>query len=303
MTSSTDIEKLNGRFGISGVAAIVAGNGGLPKVRVTTPEATADIYLHGAQVTAWQPQGGDEVIFLSKESRWEDGRAIRGGIPICFPWFRAKADNAKAPAHGVVRTKSWQLVSVEKAGADVVVTLATESDDVSRQWFPFEFRVVHRVTVGKELKLELIATNTGSVPFKIEEALHTYHAVSDVHQVRVAGLDGVKFLDNMDGNAEKTQAGDVVIAQPVDNAYLHTRHALELIDPVLKRRVRIEKENSSTTIVWNPWEKAAKALADLGDDEWTGFACVEASNILAAAVTLAAGEEYTMAATISVHAL
>ena len=147
----TTISEWNERFGISSAAQVVAGQGGLAKVQVTTPAASAEIYLHGAQVTSWKPLGNDEVLFLSAESRFEDGKAIRGGIPICFPWFRGKADDAKAPAHGVVRTKEWELVSVAQAGEDVVVTLATQSDDASQRWWPHEFRAVYRVTVGAQL--------------------------------------------------------------------------------------------------------------------------------------------------------
>ena len=106
------IDDLNLRLGIAGVAQVVPGNGGLPMIRVATPATSAEIYLHGAQVTAWRPAGADEVIFLSERSHWEEGRAIRGGIPICFPWFRGKADDAKAPAHGFVRTREWQLESI-----------------------------------------------------------------------------------------------------------------------------------------------------------------------------------------------
>src|SRR5580704_312542 len=147
MQDSTTIESLNQRFAIPGAVAIVVGNGSLPKVRITTPAASADIYLHGAQVTSWQPAGFEEVIFLSEDSRWEEGRAIRGGIPICFPWFRAKSDNPKAPAHGFVRTKAWQLESVAQAQDSIVVALSTESNEASRQWWPYDFRAVHRITV------------------------------------------------------------------------------------------------------------------------------------------------------------
>jgi glucose-6-phosphate 1-epimerase len=301
MNSVTAIDKLNEIFGIPGIAQVTAGGGGLAQVKITSSVATADIYLHGAQVTGWCPTGGNEVIFLSKQSRWEDGRAIRGGVPICFPWFRAKADDAKAPAHGVVRTKAWTLTSLSHSADDVIVTMATESDESSRRWWPYEFRLVHRITVGSSLKLELIATNNGDTPFTIEEALHTYHLVGDVEKVRVGGLDGTNFLDNMDGNKEKTQAGDIVLTGATDNAYMRTTNALQLIDPVMRRRVRIEKGNSLTTIVWNPWEKGAKALADLGNDEWKSMVCVEASNILSAAVDLAPGAEHTMTATITVQ--
>ncbi len=298
----TTISEWNERFGISSAAQVVAGQGGLAKVQVTTPAASAEIYLHGAQVTSWKPLGNDEVLFLSAESRFEDGKAIRGGIPICFPWFRGKADDAKAPAHGVVRTKEWELVSVAQAGEDVVVTLATQSDDASQRWWPHEFRAVNRVTVGAQLRLELMVTNTGSTALRFEEALHTYHRVGDAAQIRVTGLDGTAYLDNMDRNREKVQHGDVVVTGPMDNAYLNTRAALEVIDPVVGRRIRTEKKNSITTVVWNPWEAGAKALADLGDDEWRQMACVEASNILGAAVELAPGEEHGMTAVISLMA-
>jgi glucose-6-phosphate 1-epimerase len=294
--------KLDERFGIPGVVQVVAGEGGLAKISITGGLSSADIYLHGAQVTSWRPAGQQEVLFLSRESRWEDGRAIRGGIPICFPWFRGKADHPQAPAHGVVRTKAWTLVSTAQSPEGVVVCLATESDETSRKWWPHEFRLVHRISIGAELGLELTATNRGAGPMRFEEALHTYFRVGDVRKVNVAGLDGTTFLDNTDGNREKRQRGNVAIEKATDNAYLDTRGPLELIDPALRRSLRTVKGNSLTTVVWNPWEDGAKALADLGDEEWQQMACVEASNILGAAVNLAPGEEHAMNATLRVGA-
>ena len=302
MQSFSTMEELNGRFAIEGVAEIVAGQGSLPKVHISTAAAEADIYLHGAQVTSWRPGGAEDVIFLSESSRWEEGRAIRGGIPVCFPWFRAKADDPQAPAHGFVRTKAWQLKSLAHERDVVTVTLSTESDTGTRRWWPHDFRLEHRVTVGAELKLELIVSNTGSTAFHFEEALHTYHRVGDAREIRVAGLDGVTFLDNTDTNRKKTQHGDVIMTGPIDNAYLDTASAPELIDPTLRRRVQITKGNSRTTIVWNPWKDGAKALADLGDDEWPSMACIEASNILDFAVPLAPGEQHTMTAHMKVAA-
>ena len=301
MDFSKEIDALQQQFGIAGLVEIVAGNGGLPKIRIKAGAGAAEIYLHGAQVTSWVPTGGDEVIFLSKQSRWEDGKAIRGGIPICFPWFRAKADDPAAPAHGLVRTKAWNLIGVAESADGVVVTLATENDAASMKWWPHAFRIVHRVTVGPALKLELLVRNTGDAPFTIEEALHTYHAVSDVENVRVEGLSGVHYLDNMDGNVEKMQAGDVVLTAATDNAYLATRSAVVIVDPGLRRRVTVEKENSATTIVWNPWALAASKLADLGDEEWHGFICVEASNILQSAVVVRPGVEHRMSAVLRVE--
>jgi glucose-6-phosphate 1-epimerase len=177
----------------------------------------------------------------------------------------------------------------------------TESDDATRHWWPHDFRLLHRISVSTQLKLELIATNTGSSALRFEEALHSYHSVANAEKIRVAGLDGVTFFDNTDANRESVQQGEIVITKPIDNAYLNTENTLELVDPILHRRVQIAKTNSLTTIVWNPWESGAKALADLGDDEWRQFACVEASNILNHAVSLAPGEKHAMAATIAVN--
>lgn len=299
MHAFPEINELNRRFAIEGAAEIVAGQGNLPMVRIRTRAAEADIYLHGAQVTSWRPADSEEVIFLSRQSRFEEGKAIRGGIPVCFPWFRAKADNPQAPAHGFVRTKAWQLDLLQRMQDSVIATLSTESDEGTLRWWPHEFRLVHRITVGAELTLDLVVVNSGSTSLRFEEALHTYHHVGDAGGIRVAGLDGASFLDNTDANREKTQHGDIVMTQPIDNAYLNTRNTLELVDPIMRRRIRIAKENSLSTVVWNPWESGAKALADLGDDEWRQFACVEASNIVSCAVTLSAGEQHTMTAKIS----
>jgi len=296
----TSVGELNERFGISGVVQIVAGQGGLAMVRVMTEATTAEIYLHGAQVTSFKPAEAEEVLFLSTQSRFEDGKAIRGGIPICFPWFRGKADDAKAPAHGVVRTKEWELTGIARDGDAVTVTLATENDEAGRRWWPQEFRVEYRVRVGNELALALTVVNTGGSGMRFEEALHTYHRVGDAERVRVAGLDGTAYLDNMDGNREKRQTGDLKFTAQTDNAYLDTTEALEVVDPVLGRRIRTEKRNSRTTVVWNPWREGAKALSDLGDDEWRQMACAEASNIMAYAVELGAGEKHTVTAVLSV---
>jgi glucose-6-phosphate 1-epimerase len=296
------IVELNRRFAIAGVAQVTAGNGGLPRVSISTATASGEIYLHGAQITSWRPGGAEDVIFLSQHSQWEPGRAIRGGIPVCFPWFRNKADNPKAPSHGFVRTKAWQLDSVEVHGDGVMVSLSTSSDEGTRAWWPYDFQLSHRLTIGSELKQELAVSNTGSEPLRFEEALHTYYRVGAAEAIRISGLDGVTYLDNTDSNREKRQAGDVVFTAQTDSAYMDTTHPVEIADPGLRWRVRLEKQNSRTTVVWNPWSQGAQALADLGDDEWRNMACVEASNIRDFAVHLAPGERHTMKTVITVAA-
>jgi glucose-6-phosphate 1-epimerase len=295
--------ELDRRFGIPGIANLVEGNGGLSKVNITSPQAEGEMYLHGAHVTSWNPAGGEELLFVSSQSRWEEGRAIRGGIPICFPWFGDKTDDSHAPAHGFVRTKAWQLESIVQSGDAVTVSMFTESDASTKRWWPADFRLVHRATFGSELSLELVLRNTGAKPLRFEEALHAYYRVADAEKARLRGLETVHYLDKADSNQEKTQHGEIAIISETDRIYLDTTHAVELDDPVLRRRIRVTKQNSLTTVVWNPWVQKARALADLRDDEWTQMICIETSNVSVFSVDVAPGQQHTMKVMVTVSGL
>jgi glucose-6-phosphate 1-epimerase len=293
------IAESNRRWEIPGAAQIVEGNGALPKVRVTSARAEGEIYLHGAHVTSWKPAGREEVFFVSSQSRWEDGRAIRGGIPICFPWFGNKADDPKAPAHGFVRTKAWQLESIARVEDAIRVSMFTESSEDTRKWWPAEFRAVYSVTFDSDLSLELEVTNLGQAPVRFEEALHAYHRVGEIERARVRGLDGVSYLDKTDANRQKQQQGEIAIVSETDRVYLDTTGAIEIEDPALKRRTRVTKENSRTTVVWNPWIEKSRALPDLAADEWKRMLCIETSNVSAYSVTLPPGQQHKMKAVVS----
>jgi glucose-6-phosphate 1-epimerase len=305
MNGVSTAAELNRQLGVPGVARVSEANGGLARVQITGAFGEGEMYLHGAHLTSWKPAGHDEVLFISTKSRWEEGHAIRGGIPICFPWFRGKVDDAHAPAHGFVRTKMWQLESIVEIENEngVAVTMFTQSDEHTRKWWPGEFRLVHRVTFGSALRLELVCMNTGTMPFRFEEALHTYNRIASIQDARVQGLDGVSYLDNTDSNKEKTQRGDVIVAAQTDSAYRNTQNEVALLDPKRKRRIRLQKEHSLSTVVWNPWSEGATRLQDLGEGEWRQFLCVEASNILDAAINLAPGQEHRVAAVLTVERL
>jgi glucose-6-phosphate 1-epimerase len=286
---------LDQRFGIPGTARVVTGNGGLPKVVISTPEASGEMYLHGGHVTSWKPKHKSEVLYLSPNSLFEDGHAIRGGIPVCFPWFGDKADNSAAPAHGFVRTKEWRLDALEMNGTVVVVSMSTESDEDTRKWWPFDFRLVCRVSFGDELKVELTATNTGSAAFTFEEALHAYFAVRDSEDAQVRGLGGKQYLDKTDNFAEKRQVGDIRFSGETDRVYVDTTSPVELIDNAETPTTTVEKRNSHTTVVWNPWSEKSVALRDLGRGEWKNFVCTETTNVGQAAVALEPEQTHTMA--------
>ena len=238
MDLPSTIADLNRRLGIPGVAEIVEGNGGLAKVRVTSAEARGEIYLHGAHVTSWIPRAAEDVLFISSQSQWKADRAIRGGVPICFPWFGNKADDREAPAHGFVRTKTWQLESIVQGADAVTVTMFTESDESTKQWWPFDFHLVHRATFGSELSLELVLTNTGARSLRFEEALHAYLKVGHIEKMRLQGLDTTHYLDKTDSNREKIQHGPIVIVSETDRIYLNTQQAVEVEDDALRRRLR-----------------------------------------------------------------
>jgi glucose-6-phosphate 1-epimerase len=288
------------RLAIPGVAEIVEGNGGLLKVQITTPEAVGDMYLHGAHVTSWKPSGAEEVLFLSSRSRWEHGRAIRGGVPVCFPWFGAKSDDPAAPAHGFVRTKAWHLESIAQVDRTVAVTMCTESDPSAKKWWPGDFRLVHRATFGPELCLELAVLNTGRAMFRFEEALHAYYRVGNIQEARLRGLDGARYIDKTEANRRETQNGELVITSETDRIYLDTAGAIELNDAAMQRTTHVAKENSRTSVVWNPWIERARALPDLGDDDWRRMVCIETSNVADFAIELAPGQQHTMKALVGI---
>jgi len=300
LDSQESFGELNKSYGIPGTASIVAGNGGLPKVVVSTPRASAEMYLHGGHVTSWRPAGADEVLYLSPNSRWQEGKAIRGGVPVCFPWFGDKAGDSSAPAHGFVRTKEWTLKSVAMESGDAVVTMETAGGEDTRKWWPQNFRLQCRARFGAELRIDLIVTNEGKSAFSFEEAVHAYFTVGDVQQVRLQGLDAISYLDKTDHRVQKTQYGELRLAKETDSIFLNTRGEVELDDPPLRRVLRIQKENSLTTVVWNPWSDKSAGMADLGPGEWKSFVCAEASNVLPNPLQLKPGKTHTMSVIVSV---
>ncbi len=288
------------RHAIPGMAQILPGRGNLPMVQVRTPAATGVVYLDGGHVAAWKPAGFEDVLWLSEKSHWETGKPIRGGVPICFPWFGPRQN---APAHGIARLQVWDLESIRQEAAGVTVCLRLQDDDTSRSFWPHPFLLRHRITFGTQLTMALELTNTGTAPLAAEEALHTYFSVGDIRQVRILGLAGVAYVDKTDDFREKRQEGDITITAETDRVYLNTVSAVTVEDPAQHRRIVISKENSRDTVVWNPWIAKAKAMPDFGDDEWPGMHCVETCNVGAHLVTLAQGQTHVMTARLAVAKL
>jgi D-hexose-6-phosphate mutarotase len=285
---------------------IERGSGGLDRLVIEAAEAIAHVYLHGAHVTHFQPRGTPPVLFLSCESRFDGGmpgKAIRGGVPLCFPWFGPKLGDAAAPAHGFARLLAWEVDDVTRDDAGRVrARLHLSANDYTRRFFPHDFAASLWVTVDARLHLELIVRNAGRTPMAIEEAFHAYFAVSDVRRVSIHGLEGAPYVDKTDAFARKPgEASPLVIARATDRVYPGARGAVTIEDPGWARRIVITKKQSATTVVWNPWIENAKSMADFGDNEWTEMACVETANAMDDALTIAAGEQHSMSATIDVR--
>lgn len=297
---SEEIHQLQDRFGIPGVATVEAGQGGLARVSVTSPAAEAHVYLHGAHVTHFQPRRTKPVLFMSKQSLFQPGKAIRGGVPVIFPWFGAKADDPKAPQHGFARAQPWALQDIDVSGGDVTVTLALGPGETSQKFWLNDFEAVYSMIVSDVLTMLLAVRNTGQGAFTFESALHTYLAVGDVRQCELTGLEGRTFIDKVDKFQRKTQQGPIVITGETDRVYVNTPDRVTVNDRAGGRTLLVDKTGSQSTIVWNPWVEKARAMADFGDDEWPGMVCVETANAAENAVTLKPGDSHTMTAVIRV---
>lgn len=292
---------------LSQLAQITPGQGGLPRYEIRTSLGEAHIYLHGAHVTHFATAGQAPLLFMSAKSHFETGKPIRGGVPVCFPWFGARAGDPSAPAHGFARLRTWtpESLVLQPDGA-VTLTLMLAPDAESRALWPEggDWVLRHRITVGATLTMELEIENRGTAAIQCEEALHTYFQVGDIHNVQVRGLENTEYYDKADGLRRKRQDDQPIrFVAETDRAYLDTAAACNIEDPGLQRRITVQKTASNSTIVWNPWIAKAKAMPDYGDEEWPGMVCVESGNVGDDALSVAPGARHTTRTVLSVQTL
>lgn len=289
-----DIDTLNRRFGLTGALHFVMGRAGLPEAEIQTPQANARVALQGAHLLAWQPAGAQPVIWLSPAAVFASGQPVRGGVPVCWPWFGAREG---LPAHGFVRTRLWQVraASLDATG-QVVLRLGLQDDADTRALWNHAFDLELLLTIGATLSLTLISRNTGDQPFTLTDALHTYFCVADIHQTAVQGLDGCDYLDKVQNFAQARQAGAVEFTGETDRIYVDTTADCVIEDRVHPRRIRVGKSGSSSTVVWNPWRD--KAFVDMAAGEYQRMLCVETCNAGPDQITLAPGQSHALSACI-----
>lgn len=273
---------------IPGRVMFIEGNGGLPKLDVTTAFATAEIYLQGAHVTHYQKKNEEPLLFLSKFSRFEEGQPIRGGIPVIYPWFGARDGQA---SHGFARNQRWDLREISTMPNGSVRVQFRLPDSPEAALYP-KAVVNYSVTVGETLICELTVKNGAEAQaLEFENCLHTYLAVGDIAQVGLAGLQGGEFLDKVNNFATRTQTEvTLAVAAETDRIYLDSPGPVEVVDRSLRRKVRVEKTGGMSTVVWNPWITKSQQLPDFGDEEYRRMICVESANIGRNQVSLPPGQ-------------
>ena len=294
MPEQQKLTTLNNQFGLEGQLQF-RDVGGLIMAEISNQHGQAVIALQGAQVLSWIPNGQQPVIWLSDDATFTPGKSIRGGIPVCWPWFGAHPEHHDYPAHGFVRAADWDVIetSVLTAGQTKLVFRLQEQKDHAALW-PHNTELELQVTVGLTLELRLITRNKGAAVVIIRQALHSYFAVNDINQVVIKGLEDCQFIDALDGWQRKVGANPISIDAEIDRIYQNTRPACLLEDAGWQRRINIETNNSQSTVVWNPWIDKSARLGDMGDGGYLKMLCIETGNIADDSASIAAGAEHCL---------
>ncbi|PRY68448.1 glucose-6-phosphate 1-epimerase [Glaciihabitans tibetensis] len=282
--------------------SMIDGLGSLPAVAVAHPSATALIYLHGAHVAEWCPTGQLPVLWMSALSRYSTADPLRGGIPLCFPWFGKNATDATLPNHGWARLAEWTLISAESGAdaAELTFELTEQSVGVPDGTAPM--RLLYVVTVGAELTADLQVINTADRDLTFEEAFHTYVTVGEITATTIGGFENLPYLDRA-----ATPEATGVSAQRVLFGGEHLERIypmpalIDVDDAAQSRVITVVAPASAQSVIWNPGSVKAADIADFGDDEFTSMVCVEAANVLDGAITLAPGASNHMTTTLAVR--
>jgi len=287
---------LNERFGITDQLKFVGGKGGLTNVVITNHHATATVSLYAGQVLSYKPVGTKaDLMFLSEQAHYQSGKAIKGGVPICWPWFGPDPQGKGRPQHGFARNSEWSVLETgtSKDGAAQLL-LGLKLSDTTRPLWKGNIEARIEIEVSKTLKLKLTTINLGKDKIELSQAFHTYFSVGDIEKATVAGLENTRYIDKVDTSKEKVQSGAVTINTEVDRIYTGVTKDLQIHDAKLNRQINIHSEGSNSAVVWNPWKDIAASMADLGDNDYMRMLCVETTNAGPDIVKIKPGERYSM---------
>ena len=293
------IDKLGHAFGRPGAIRFSQSPLGGPIATLCEEAGEVDIALKGGQVLAWR-RGGEDLLWLSPMARLDDRKPVRGGIPVCWPWFGPHPKDAKRPAHGFARTADWQPVSSSATAGEASLTLVLSPAPEHERLWPHKASATLTVKLSGGLSVELRTRNEGQEPIEITQALHTYFRVGEIARCAIDGLGGHDYIDKLDGNREKPQIGRIIIDRELDRIYLGPAPLVTLHDTSHGRSIEVRSRGSRSTVVWNPWIDKAARLGDLGPDGWRRMLCIETANAGPDLRTLEPGSEASIGVTYSV---
>lgn len=295
-----DIQNLNNRFSSASEITVIEGENGIPFVKIKTRNAQALISLYGGQILSYSPDDKNELLFLSEIANYNKGKAIKGGVPVCWPWFGVDPEDKGRQSHGFARNKMWQLISTEVISeSECKVVMGLKDDEETLKLWPHSFQLEIEILVGNSLSVLLRTKNSGQDSFKITQALHTYFSVSDVGKVYLQGLDAKSYLDKAKinlGEEKKLQSGNVEFNQEVDRIYLDVPNVMQLIDSHRAREINISSSGNKTAVVWNPAAELSQKMSDLYDDDYQKFVCVETANAADNVIEVLPGETFELSA-------
>lgn len=272
--------------------------------RISSDHAELLIAQQGAQILSYQRLGEPPLLWLSDQAIFRQGKSVRAGVPVCWPWFgnlqrnptavQAMYQGEQAPAHGLARTRDWQLLGIEEAGKGLRIELQLPEAQGQLPGWPHKVELKLVVQLGNDLGLTLTSRNTGSTPVTISQALHSYLAVSDVRQARVEGVEGLGYIETLADWEQRQQQGALTFTGETDRIYLGTPNTLSIVDPQWNRRINLTSSGSRSAVIWNPWTDRARELPDMADDGWQRMLCIETANVWDDVVTLQPGASHSL---------
>lgn len=298
------ITELNKIFGIQGKVAFVQGKGGLQMIEINTTKSSSVISTHGAHALSFIPKGEKDLFWMSEATFFEKGKAIRGGIPICFPWFGPHLTDKTKPQHGFARLSEWSVDEVQESDTDSIsITLSLTETESSLAYWPHPFKAQAKFIIGETFELHLKVTNTGSTAFEYSDALHTYFNISNISSITIEGLQNESYYEGFGTELKKQTDEQLIFTGETNRRYVTHAGDVLINDPGYHRKISVKKKGSRVSVVWNPAEATAKTMTDIHHDGYKTFVCVEPANAYPGIdmITLAPGAEHTICTKIALQ--
>lgn len=297
------IEQLNEQFGITGTAQFVNGNENLPVLQISNKNATAEISIYAAHILSYKPANQQDILWMSSKSIFEKGKAIRGGIPLCFPWFGPHPTDTSKPQHGFARLQDWTVskIKILDEGNTLVSLTLTENDYTLKLW-PYQFKACLDISIGKSLEVCLTVTNTGATSFEYSDALHTYFNIGNIEAIEIEGLQNTQFYEGFTMDLKGSENANLKFENETNRRYINHLSDCIIHDPILQRKIRVAKTGSKLSIVWNPAEAVTKTIVDMEPNGYKTFVCIEPANAYPGIdmIHLKEGESHTLSTLIEI---